>query len=303
MSSAAGAARRQTLAGLLWTSPWLVGGTLFTFIPMALCLYYSFTDYPLLKPPAFIGLENYRELAGDARFWLVVRNTLLYALFAIPLSTALSLGLAALLATRGLRFAGFYKAAVFIPTLVPAVASAMVWLWLFNAQYGLINRGLGAAGVPASAWPGWLTDARWALPALLIATLWGVGQQVVVYVAAIADAPRSLYEAASLDGMGPLRRFLHVTLPMISPVVLFNVVTLTIATLQVFALPYVLFRNERGQRSEGDFYTLMLFDHAFANQRMGYASAMAWVLLLIVLALTGLLFLASKRLVHYRSAA
>lgn len=302
---------RDIARGLLWVSPWIVGGTAFLLLPMAMSLYYSLTDYPILKPPVFVGVDNYTSMLGDARFWHTVRNTGLFGVIFVPLSTLLALVLAALLSARSrggsaraggsggaLRFAKLYRGAIFVPTLVPLVATAMIWTWLFNGEYGLINQLLKLVGVQG---PNWLVDARWAIPALVVASLWGVGQQVVVYVAALQDVPRYLYEAAELDGMGPVRRFRNVTVPMISPSILFNVVTLTINTLQVFAVPYILFRNERGQAEAGDFFNLYLFDNAFVYQRMGYASAMAWVQLVIVLLLTWVMFAASKRLVHYRA--
>lgn len=292
------------LTGLAWVSPWLIGGSLFLLLPMAMSLYYSLTDYPILKPPVFVGLDNYRQMMTDERLWRTVKNTALFGAVFVPISTFVSLVLAALLSARArggnkpLAFARTFRAAIFIPTLVPLVATAMIWSWLFNGKYGLINLMLAQLGIKG---PNWLEGESWAIPALVLASLWGVGQQVIVYVAALQDVPRYLYEAGELDGMGPVRRFWHVTVPMISPSILFNSVTLTISTLQVFAVPYILFRNERGQREAGDFFNLYLYDNAFVYQRMGYASAMAWVQLFVVLALTGLMFLMSKRLVHYRA--
>ncbi|MBC7833780.1 MAG: sugar ABC transporter permease [Phycisphaerales bacterium] len=299
--------RSPEAAGLLWVAPWLIGGAVFMFLPMLLSLWYSLTDYPLLKPPAYVGLANYRELGSDDRFWLVVRNTAAYAAVSIPLMTLLSLVLAAMLTPRMQRSApGFWRTdrperlalvAVFIPTLVPMVAAAMLWMWLFNARSGLINTALSWVGLRG---PSWLEEPGWALPALVITGLWGIGQGVVIYVAALREVPTQLYEAAEIDGMGPVRRWAFVTLPMISPVILFNVITLTIGAVQVFAMPYILFRNERGQKAAGDFYNLYLYDAAFVYQRMGYASAMAWIQLLVVLGLTGLMLWMSRRLVHYR---
>lgn len=300
--------RRAFWAGLAFTSPWLIGATVFLFLPMAMSAWYSLTDFPILKDPAFIGTANYRELLGDERFWLVVKNTAIYAVFSIPLATLISLVLAAMVSTPGLRLAGFYKAVIFIPTLVPMMASAMVWLWLFNGKFGLVNALLVALRVattdPNAEWflaPNWLQDDRFAMVAIIVTSLWGVGQSVVIYAAAMQEVPRELYEAAGIDGMSAVRRFVHITLPMISPLILFNVINLLIGTLQVFALPYVLFRDERGQRAAGDFYTLMLYDNAFVYQRMGYASAMAWIQMLAILVLTGIGFLLSRRLVHYRA--
>jgi multiple sugar transport system permease protein len=289
---------KDTLAGLAWTSPWLVGFVVFMLIPMGMSLWYSFTDYPLLKPPVFVGLDNYRSLLSDDRFWLVVRNTSLYAAVAIPVCTLVALVLASGLATPGVPMGRAFAAAVYLPTLVPMMATAMIWMWLFNGRYGLMNSVLGTLGV---AGPNWLEDGAYAIPVLVITSVWSVGQMVVVYIAAINEVPVSLYEAARIDGMGPVGRFTHVTLPMISPAILFNVITLTIGSLQAFVMPYVLFRNERGQKAAGDMYNLLLYDNAFVYRKFGHASAMAWMQLLLILALTGLMLAMSKRLVHYRS--
>lgn len=287
---------RRDLTGILWISPWLVGALAFLLIPIALSLYYSFTDYPVLEPPIWIGLANYVRMFNDPVFMTTARNTLIYAAISIPACTVLSVVVAALL-NQKVRAAGFFQAAVFLPTLVPLIASAMVWMWLFNGEYGLINRALRAVGLPA---PNWLTDPDWAMPALVIVSLWGIGQAVILYLAALKEVPEQLYEAAALDGMGPVRKFWNVTLPMISPVILFNVIVLTIGTFQVFVIPFVLYRQKDGQVEAAYFYTMYLYDNIYYGQ-MGYASAMAWVQLLIILALTALMFLVSKRLVHYRA--
>ncbi len=287
---------RSLTAGLAWTSPWLVGGTLFVLVPMALSLYYSFTDYTLLEGPIWVGLDNYRRMLGDERLWLTLGNTALYTALAVPAATVLALVLAGLLSAK-VRWARGFQAAVFLPTLVPLVASAMVWMWLFNAEYGLINRALSWVGVPG---PNWLKD-RWVMVSLVLMSLWGVGQSVVVYIAAMREVPEQLYEAAKLDGMGPVRRFVHVTLPMISPVILFNVITLVIAAVQVFAVPYIMFRQPGYETERAEFYSMYLYDNAFVHMQMGYACAMAWVQLVAILGLTGLLFWASRRLVYYRA--
>lgn len=307
---------RHSLAGMAWSSPWLIGGTVFILLPMALSLYFSLTDYSLLEPPVWIGGGNYSRLLHDPRFWLSVRNTLVFAAVFIPLATALSLVLAVLLSGK-LRVGKFVQACVFIPTLVPMVATAVVFSWLFNGEYGLVNaviRGVGHRlidwgilphSAEASAWvqgPNWLSSKFWAVPALVILSLWSIGQQVVVYIAAVHEVPGELHEAARIDGMSPVGRFFRVTLPMISPVILFNVIVLTINTLQVFAQPYILFRTKDGQNDAGLFYTMYLYDNAFVYQQMGYASAMAWIQLLVVLALTGAMWWVSRRFVHYRAA-
>lgn len=291
--------RRENLAGWLWVSPWVAGFAVFMLAPMGMSLYYSFTEYPMLEAPVWIGLASYARMLGDAKFWGALWNTAWYALAAIPLCTALAVGIAAMLAKRT-RMVGFFQAAIFLPTLVPMIASAMVWMWLFNGEYGLINQLLGRVGI---AGPSWLFDKFWAAAALVFIALWGVGQQVLVYVAALKDVPEQMYEAADIDGMGPLRKFFNVTLPMISPVILFNVITLTIGVLQVFALPLALFqKNKGGPGGVANFYTSYMYDKAFIDGEMGYACALAWVQFLIVLALTGLMFAVSRRSVHYRGA-
>jgi multiple sugar transport system permease protein len=312
-------ARRETIAGYVWISPWLIGFVLFLAFPAGMSLYLSFTDYPLLESPVWIGTANYERMLSDRILGTTLVNTAVYAVATIPLSIALSVVLAALINTRGLVGRRFFEATVFVPTLVPLVASAMVWMWLFNGEYGVINALLepiwpgikfvadavlpeGAAQAFATP-PNWLLDKNWAMPALILIAVWGVGQSTILSLAALREVPQQLYEAAELDGMGPVRAFIHVTLPMISPVVLFNSITMMIGVLQVFVVPYIIFQKERGGPGmKGYFYTSYLYDNAFSYGQMGYACAMAWVQMLIILALTGLMFFASRKLVHYRAA-
>jgi multiple sugar transport system permease protein len=289
------AAKRQLATGLLWCSPWLVGSAVFVFAPMLMSLYYSFTDFPLLEPPLWSGTGNYQRLLDDPTFWRVVRNTTKYAALSIPLYTLVALLLAAAMAGKG-RMTAVYRAAVFIPTLVPLIASAMVWMWLFNGEYGLINKLLAMVHIRG---PAWVVDEKWVPVSMVLMSLWSVGQGVVIYIAAMQDVPRQLYEAATIDGMGAIRRFVHVTLPMISPAILFNVISLTISAVQIFAVPYVIFRRPDGQNPAGHYYSMYLYENAFIYGKMGYASAMAWLQLVVVLALTGLLLLVGRKLVHY----
>jgi multiple sugar transport system permease protein len=289
---------RKDLVGLLWISPWIIGFLAFMLLPIAMSLYYSLTDYNLLEAPLWVGISNYARLLRDAVFGLALRNTFVYAVFSIPLCTVLAIVIAALLNAR-LRLRAAFRAAVFVPSLVPIAATAMVWMWLFNGEYGLINQAISIAGIRG---PNWLQDAGWVMPALVLMSVWGIGQAVVTYLAALQAVPESLYEAAALDGMGVYRRFWHVTLPLISPLILFNVITLTIATVQVFAVPYVLSKAAPGGPDrEMYFLTMYMYDNAFVFGQMGYASALAWVQLLIILGLTGLMFLASRRIVYYRA--
>lgn len=285
----------EWLWGLGFVSPWVIGFVSFMVLPIVLSVWYSFTDYSLIQKPFWIGLDNYTALMHDGVFWKVVLNTLIYAGVAVPLGTVVALVIASLLAAR-IRFVGFYRAAVFVPTLVPMVASAMIWMWLFNGELGLINRTLDAVGVRG---PNWLGDSHFVMASLVVMSLWGVGQAVVIYTAALQDVPKVLYEAADLDGFGVVGRFVHVTLPMISPVILFNVIIAIIATWQVFAVPYIMLGGTGGPDQAGYFYTMYLYDKAFPFGQMGYASALAWIQTLIILALTALTFAVSRRTVYY----
>jgi multiple sugar transport system permease protein len=291
--------KRETGAGYAFLSPWLIGLIAFMLLPIVMSIYYSFTDYPLLESPLWTGLDNYARLVHDHDFLVGLKNTLIYIALLVPLSTGISVVLAALLNTRGLKGLGLFQGAIFLPTLTPLVASSMVWMWLLNGKYGLINRFLAGLGITG---PNWLLDRNWAMTALILIALWSMGQAVLLCFAALKEVPQQLYEAAGIDGMGPVRRFCYVTVPMISPVILFNTITLMIGAFQVFVIPYVIFQKDKGGPGQsGYFYTMCLYDNAFTYQKMGYASAMAWVQLLIVLALTGLMLATSRRFVYYRA--
>jgi multiple sugar transport system permease protein len=288
--------RSVLLQGLLWTSPWWLGFLFFLALPMGVSLYISFCDYPLLQPPVFVGADNYRELMADPVFHKVVANTLVYAGLAIPATTVLAVLLAVLLNQR-VRGQAVFRTCVFVPTIVPLVAAAVVWMWMLNPEFGLVNHALRSLGLEG---PMWMESPRWAMISLVLVTLWFVGSPMVIYLAGLQEIPESLYEAARLDGASRLRQFWHVTLPGLSPVILFNVIIATIVAWQVFALPYVMWRTRPGPDRTTYFYTMYLFDNAFRYLKMGYASAMAWIQLLIILVLTGLVFLVSRRAVYYR---
>ncbi len=299
--------RKNLRNGLAFLSPWLAGFMLFTLLPIALSLYYSLCDYSLLQRPTYIGAANYRMLMGDEVFWKSLSNTFQYALLAIPSGLAVSLGLALLLNAK-IRMQSVYRTIIFLPSLVPIVASSMLWLWMFNGRLGLINVLLAKVGIHG---PAWLSDVmfsigsgasesrfHWAMPALAFMSLWGVGYTVTIYIAGLQDVPRELYEAAEIDGAGLWRRIRHVTLPILSPVIFFNLIMAIIGTLQVFATPYIM--TGGGPARATYFLTMYLYDCAFQFLRMGYASSMAWTQLIIILALTGLAFWSSKRWVHYQ---
>ncbi len=285
---------RDMMKGLAFVSPWIIGFCGFTLLPLVLSIYFSFCNYSLLQPPLFRGLYNFNLLIRDPIFWQAVRNTAYYASLALPIGMVVALSIAVLLNCK-IRGLGIYRTMIFLPSLVPAVASAMLWLWLFNAQLGVINTFLRGIGIKSP--PAWLNDVHYAMPALVLMSVWGVGNTVIIYLAGLQAVPRELYEAAEIDGASPLRKIWHVTLPGISPVIFFNLIMGIIGTLQVFGTPYIM--TGGGPQRSTYFYTMYVYDSAFMNLKMGYASALAWVQLLIVLGLTGVAAWTGKKWVHY----
>ena len=286
--------RRSLLVGLLFISPWLVGFLTLSLYPFAASLYYSLTQYSILSSPVFIGLTNYRNLfTQDPDFWNSLGNTLYYTVFAIGLGTVMAIGMAMLLNMK-VRLSAVYRVIFYLPSITPLVASAIVWSFLFNPQYGLIDAGLQLMNLPTI---GWLSDPAWSKPALVIMSLWSVGTAMIIYLASLQDVPVDLLEAASLDGAGKARQFWHITLPAISPVILFNVVTGMIGSFQYFTQAYVM--TNGGPAGSTLFYSLQIYRQAFLFFKMGYASAMAWILFVIVLAATMIIFRSSARWVYY----
>ncbi len=286
--------KSESRAGLLFASPWFLGFLVFLAYPLLASIYYSFCDYSVLKAPVWVGLSNYRELWRDDVFWITLKNTGVYALFALPLGVVVSLALALMLNAK-VRGLAFYRTAIYIPSLVPLVSLAVLWLWMFNGEYGLVNVGLKHLGLGS---PPWLSDPAWSKPALVVMSLWGLGNAVVIYLAGLQDVPQEMLEAAELDGARSWDKTRHVTLPMISPVILFNVIMGIIGTLQIFTVPYVMFPGGVPARSTY-FYAMYLFDNAFRFHKMGYACAMGWIMFLIIFVLTMVSLRASEKSVHY----
>lgn len=291
---------RQFAAGLAFTSPWIVGLGVFIAYPLLASLYYSFCDYSVLQRPVWIGVENYTTLARDDLFWISLRNTLYFAALSVPLGTVVSLALALLL-NQDVRGRSFFRTLFYLPSIVPVVASAMLWLWILNGHIGLLNWFLGPIlhlfGLQP---PTWLADPAWSKPAIVLMSLWGTGNAMVIYLAGLQGVPRELYEAAEIDGAGALRRFWHVTLPMLSPVVYFNVIMGLIGALQIFTQAFVLSDGEMdGSPARSTlFYAIYLFDNAFYKLRMGYASAMAWILFIVIVTLTWLATKVAEKRIH-----
>lgn len=286
--------RKEGIAGFMFALPWLFGLLAFMFYPLLMSFYYSFCDYSVLKPAVWIGGDNYSELLRDEVFWKTVKNTLFYASISLPLTMILGIGLAMLLNTN-VKGMTVYRTIFFIPSLVPMVSLAMLWLWILNGDYGVINTGLAAIGIKG---PNWLSDVAWTKPALILLSLWGVGNAMLIYLASLQDVPTSLLEAAELDGANAWHKTRNVTLPMISPVIQFNMVMGIIGSLQVFAVPFVMFPGGIPARSTY-FYSTYIYDNAFKYSRMGYASAMGWILFVVILILTLVALKFSNKHVHY----
>ncbi len=289
--------KREARSGYLFASPWLIGFSAFLAFPIIASLYYSFTNYSILRSPKWVGVSNYRELLGDEVFHQALKNTMLFLVAAVPLSTIAAISLAMLLNAR-VRGQTIYRTILFLPSLAPFVVLGTLFLWVFNGDYGLLNQGLKAAHLGT---PDWLGDPAWAKWTLIIIAVWICGQPMVIYLAGLQNVPAALYEAAELDGAKFWAKTRCITLPMLSPVILFNVIMSMIAAIQVFAIPYVMFPNGAPARSTY-FFTSYLFDTAFNYQRMGYASAMGWVMFVITLVLTLMALRVSEKHVHYEPA-
>jgi multiple sugar transport system permease protein len=291
--------RREALQGLFFISPWLFGFLVFTAYPMVASLYYSLCNYNGLASPRFIGLQHYiYAFTGDPLFWLSVNRTVVWVIVTVPLGIFGSL-LAAVLLNRGLRGNNFYRTAFFLPSLTPVVAAALLWTWILNPRVGVLNASIEA--VTGLRGPNWLADIDWALPSLAAISLWtGIGgNRMLIFLAGLQGIPPELYEAAEIDGAGPLMKFRHVTVPLISPAIFFNLVLGIIFSFRVFAFAFVT--TGGGPARATYFYALHLYTQAFSSFDLGYGSALAWILFLVVLALTVLNMQLSKRWVHYES--
>ena len=293
--SASAGGKREAWAGYFFASPWIIGFLIFTGGPVVISLVLSFCQYDVLHDPTFTGLRNYRTLFfDDPLFWKSLGNTW-FMVLGVPLGMAVGLGVAMLLntAVRGMTV---YRTIYYMPAIVPTVASSILWMWVLNPQHGLINRGLEAVGIPG---PDWLSDALWSKPSIILMGLWGAGQGMIIWLAGLKGIPQQLYEAAEIDGAGPFRRFLAVTLPMLTPYIFFSTIMGVIATFQIFNQAYIM--TQGGPVDSTMFYVYYLFNNGFRYFKMGYASALAWVLFWLILALTLIQLKLAPRWVHYES--
>lgn len=281
--------RTETLEGVIFALPSILGFLFFALGPTVVSLYLSFTEYNILKPAAWIGVQNYIEaFTNDELFWTAVRVTAYYTVVSVPLNLLVAFLIAVLL-NQKIRFLSFHRTIWYMPAIVPAVANAVLWQWVFNPDFGLFNLLVGKLGIPG---PRWFVDSDTAIPAFIIMGLWGVGGGMLIYLGGLQGIPQHLYEAVEIDGGGLWARFRHVTIPMMTSVIFFNLIIGLINTFQVFTPAFVM--TQGGPNYATHFYVFHLYKNAFQYLRMGYASALAWILMLVMLLLTWLLFRSSN---------
>jgi multiple sugar transport system permease protein len=277
----------------LFLTPWLLGFVIFQAGPMVASLYFSMTRYEMVTPPEWVGLAQFQKLFTDDRFYLALYNSAFYVFVGVPTHLLLAL-FAAMLLNVQVKGTSFYRTLYYLPSIIPIVANSLLWAWMFSADYGLINNFLGIFGIPHIQW---LQDPAWAKPALIVMSWWTIGGQMVILLAGLQGIPDHLYEAAAIDGAGWWHRFWAVTLPLLTPSLFFNLIVALIGAFQVFTQAYVMTRG--GPQFSTLFYVLFLYQNAFEDFKMGYASALAWVLFLIVLAITLIQFKVASRWVFY----
>lgn len=294
---------RQSLGGYAFIAPWLIGFLVFTAGPMIASFVISLHSWSMLSPPTWIGFENYQTIiTEDVLFPVSLWNTGFYVLLSVPLTIAVGLALAILL-HNNLPGMSFFRTVAFLPSIMNIIAVSVLWLWIFNPEFGLLNSLLRWVGIEG---PLWLQSELWAKPSLVVMSLWGVGGTTIIFLAALQGIPPELHEAAALDGAGPARRFFHITIPMISPAIFFSSIMGVIGSFQVFAQVFVMTGgaqsgSEGGPNNATLFLVLYLYKKAFQEFRMGYASALAWILFFIILAFTILQTRLSKSRVYYES--
>lgn len=293
---------REALTGWLFILPAILGLILFNLEPLIAALYFSFTDYDIISPPKYIGIDNYVKLfTADSLYVQSIKVTLRYSLLSIPLTIIVSY-MIALLMNQKVKGVSLYRTVWYLPSLVPSVASAALWGWLLNPNFGPVNYPLKMLGLPA---PRWLVDPQWVVPALVLIRIWGSGNTVVIFLAGLQGVSQHLYEAAEVDGANWWAKLRHITIPMTSSIIFFNLVMGVISTFQVFTIAYVLYQTgtsagaQAGPSDSALFYVLYLYRHAFRYFNNGYACAMAWVLCLAIAVLTLAAFRTQQFWVHY----
>lgn len=286
--------RHRPLTAVFFLSPWIIGLVVFLLGPIIASLFLSFTHYDGIGSAQFTGLANYIEMLQDKTLVASLKVTLIFAIISLPLGSMIALAMAILL-NQKVKGHSFYRSCLYLPSVVPIVASSVAWIWIFKGDAsGLINQFLAIFHIQG---PLWLGDPHWALPALIIMSFWSLGNPMLIYLAGLQNIPESLYESAEIDGATELEKFIHITLPILSPTIFFNVVIGIIQVFQYFVPAYVM--TSGGPQNSTMFYSLYTYQTAFDDFRMGYASSLAWLLFIIVLAASSMAFYSSKKLVHY----
>ena len=288
--------RREAVAGYLFILPWLFGFICFTAGPMVASFVLSFTEWNIVGTPRWVGLENYNRIfTSDPDFIQSLKVTFTFALIYLPIATLFGLGVAVALNAK-VRCIGLFRTLFYLPSVAPSIAAALVWVWMLNPRYGLINTGLSQIGI---AGPNWFRNPDTALYGIMLISLWGVGGSAVIYLAGLQNIPQHLYEAAQVDGANTWRQFWHITLPTLTPTIFFQLVIGLIGVFQTFTSSFVA--TGGGPRKATFFYMLYIYTRAWESLRMGYASALAWILTLIILLITVLVFRSSPYWVHYEA--
>lgn len=290
--------RREALAGYLFISPWLIGFIVFFVGPIIASFILSFTSWNIVGTPTWVGLENYQTIfTNDPRFIKSIQVTLTYSVFYLPLEVICGILLAVLM-NQKLRGIGIFRTLFYMPYVVPQVAATLVWVWMLNQRYGVVNTVLGWVGVDG---PNWLGSPNFVLPSFIIISLWGVGGSAVIYLAGLQNIPQTYYEAATVDGANSIQKFFRITLPLLSPTIFFQVVLGLIGVFQTFTPAFIAAGTSGGPLQSGLFYMLYLYNRGFVTLRMGYASALAWILTVFILAVTIIVLRSSQYWVHYET--
>jgi multiple sugar transport system permease protein len=290
--------RKEAISGYLFISPWLIGFVVFFVGPIIASFILSFTQWNIVGSPTWVGLDNYTDiLTNDARFLKAIQVTLTYAVFYLPLEVVCGIGLAVLM-NQKLRGIGIFRTLYYMPYVVPSVAASLVWVWMLNGRYGVINTVLNWIGVQG---PNWLENPSYVLPSLIMIALWGVGGSSIIYLAGLQNIPEVMYEAATVDGANRVQQFFRITLPLLSPTIFFQLVLGLIGVFQTFTPAFIASGANGGPLQSGLFYMLYVYNRGFVTLRMGYASALAWILTIFILVVTVLVLRSSRYWVYYET--
>lgn len=287
--------KKKSSKFIFFTSPWIIGFLLLTLIPMISSIFISFTEWDILTPPKWVGLQNYIEIFNDPLFYKSLKVTLTYTLFSVPINVILSL-LVALLLNNNVKNIKLFRTIYYLPAVVSGVVVSLLWGWMFNPEFGLLNNILIKFGIQG---PQWIYDEKWVIPSLVIMSIWGIGGGIIIYLSGLQSIPKDLYEAAKIDGANFWQNLIHITIPSMSPILLFTTLTSIIGSLQTFTQAYVM--TDGGPNHSSLFYAFYVYKHAFTWRKMGKACALAWILFLVILCISLLVLKVSSSKVYYEA--